>query len=146
MWALTTLHGGLPSPHSTAMAFSRLKIPSRLGRIAHPESGMYFFLQVITSLTFLVTRVSEDGAAFPDSPGCSDTSFPLFFFHMPNCSLWSECSLSTLNKHFLQFTHNNSLDLGSQAVELCICIELIFTQQAAEQMGTHTNLQHLAMS
>lgn len=132
-WPSPHPHCGMcPLPPSPpAMAISRLKIPGRPGRISHPVSGAYFLLQVITSSTSLATQGLGGGAAFPDSPGCLDTRFSLFLFHMPRSSLWSGCSLSTLNQHFLWFTHNNSLDLGSLAVELCICIGLIFTQQAA---------------
>lgn len=124
-------YGMSPSPPSIPIAFCRLKIPGKPGRISHPVSGANFLLQVITSLTSLATLVLKAELPSLTAPGCSDTSFPLFLFHMPHCSLWSGCSLSTLNKHFLQFTHNNSSDLGSQSVELCICIDLIFTQQAA---------------
>lgn len=126
----TTRHHGHPPPTPSHCNF-QIKDSRQAGAYFHPVSGAYFLLQVITSSTFLATQGLRGGAAFPDSPGCSDTRFSLFLFHMPRSSLWSGCSLSTLNKHFLWFTHNNSLDLGSQAVELCICIGLIFTQQAA---------------
>ena len=120
------------SPPPTDIAVSRLKIPGRLGRISHSVSGAYFLLQITAGLRSLATPGLEGGAAFPDSPrGAQTPGFLCPLSICPHSSLWSGCSLLTLNKRFLWFSHNNPLHLGSRAVELCICIDLIFTQQAA---------------
>lgn len=103
------------------------------------QAGTYFPLSVWDVFSFKSLqvrdlqqpRVLKAGLSFLTAPGCSDTKLPLFPFHSPGSSLWSGCSLSALSKHFLWFAYNNSSDLGSRAVGLCICIDLIFTQQAA---------------
>lgn len=58
-----------PSPPPTTIAFSRLKIPGRLGLISHSLSGTYFLLQVITGSRSPAIPGLEGGAVFPDSPG-----------------------------------------------------------------------------
>ena len=58
-----------PSPPPTTIAFSRLKIPGRLGLISHSVSGTYFLLQVITGSRSPAIPGLEGGAVFPESPG-----------------------------------------------------------------------------
>lgn len=125
-----THHGMHPTP--STMACPQIKDSRQTGAYFPPS--VWGIFSPSSHYKFYISSSSgswRQSLLFPAAPECSDTRLPLFGFHMPRSSLWSACSLSTLNNHLLRFSHNNSLDLGSLAVELYICIDLIFTQQAA---------------